>query len=99
MMGYRIDYYYDMQVSGTGARGMGRRLRALTAAMFILLSLGVKRYWPEGTEMMRELFLPQRVSPGQATFRNLIDDLRQGVEFRDALTAFCADLLDHAEKA
>ena len=90
-MGYRIDYVPDLDCN---TKRIGLHLRPLIAAGILCFSLAVKSFWPEGSEQMRSYLLSEHMSRGQTSVLHLITDLREGVEFREALTAFCLNILN-----
>ena len=99
MMGYRIEY-------GPGRPARRRtqtgtlRLRILTAVFLLLFTLGVKHRWPEGQEQLQHYLLPDSsASVTQQAFSSLVSDLQSGIPLSDSVTAFCQEVIDHADAA
>lgn len=93
-MGYRIEYG-PTEEKMRKSSGMVRRLQVLTAAFLLLFILLVRQAWPEGTAKLREFLLPGEPSVTQAAFGDLLTDIREGSPFREALTAFCQQVIDN----
>ena len=74
------------------------RLVVLTAGFFVLFLLGVKVFWPAGREKLIQLLLPFL---GNADFRQavqtFVSDIKSGATFYQSLTAFCQEIINHAD--
>ena len=92
-MGYRIDYagYEPKECIRTDT---GVRLRCMVAAAFLVFSIAVRMFWPEGTSNLRAVFLPGDLSVTEQAFSQLITDLRQGHSLEDSVTVFCRRILN-----
>lgn len=92
-MAYRIDY----GPAQPEEKSCTLRLQVLTASFLLLFVLLVKQAWPEGTAKLQEIFLPGDAHSTQTAFQELISDLQNGEGLGDAVTAFCEEIIDHAE--
>ena len=72
--------------------------RGAVGAVFLLLFiLTVKSYWPAGTHRLQQLLLPQPATvAARQAFSELVTDLENGESFSDSITAFCREVIDHA---
>lgn len=94
-MAYRIEYGPPAPKSRDR---LPLRLILLTAGFFALFLLLVKAIWPAGSEELTRFLLPTRDSEGfrhaaQAFFANL----KSGAPFYESLTAFCQEIIAHAD--
>ena len=71
------------------------RLQAMTATWFLLFSFLVRAFFPEGTEYLRQVLLPDAPTVTQVALEDLMVDLRNGEPLDDAFTAFCVYIIDH----
>lgn len=91
-MGYRVVYGAMPPVK---RRKSKLRLQALTAAFLLAFALTVRQAWPEGQEMLRRFLLPGEPTVTEEAFRNMISDLQGGEPLADAVTAFCAQIVEY----
>ena len=94
-MGYRIVYAGPASEQKTKS-GSGIRFRSFVAAAFLIFSIFVRLLWPEGTSMLRTVFLPGDLSVTEQAFSELIADLRDGQPVGESVTAFCHRVIDEA---
>ena len=96
-MAYRIDY----DKTGTRKRiePAKSRIAVYTAAFFLLFLLLVNLFWPDGTGFLRQSLIPGDPDVTAAAVDSLIDDLKDGQQVSDAITAFCRELISNAENA
>lgn len=94
MMGYRVEYGQAERKAPSFLKKY--RLHLLTAAFFLLFVLAVKLYWPEGAAVLSSIFLPGEPTEAQAAFAVLVEDLREGQPFSDAVTTFCREIIADA---
>lgn len=91
-MGYRIEYD-----RGTGSYEVTKdtpwRFGVLTVISFGLFLLLSSWFWPEGIEFIRDLMIPGDDAVTIQAFQNLTQELRGGTDVRDAVTAFCHEVI------
>ena len=87
-MGYRIVYGRDPV-----DENRGKRLRLMTAAFALALVLGVRCFWPRGTELLRGFLLPGQ---SETAFARMAEEIRSGERVGDAVTAFCRTVIADA---
>lgn len=95
-MTYRIEYA-PFTPPVRRAR-LSLRLPFLTCLFFALFLLAVKTLWPAGQEALTRLLLPLLTT--EDTWEALsvfLTDLQEGQNFRDALTAFCQQIISYAD--
>lgn len=75
---------------------MGKRTKrilcigiSICAAMILLSATG-------GISKIKEWILPGNAQVTEAALDNLVADLKEGEKLEDAITAFCQEILDHA---
>lgn len=91
-MGYRI--VYDGPVPEMKTRTNSTvRLRTMVAAFFLLFSIFVRLFWPEGTKTLQSVFLPAQLSITEQAFSELVHDCRQGQPLDDAISVFCRRII------
>ena len=94
-MGYVIQYSDgDCKKSKYSGRS---GLPAMTAAFFLAFLLLTKAFWPAGSRILREIFIPGDPEITGGAISNLVDDLRAGEPLKDSVAAFCSEILAHAE--
>ena len=89
-MGYRIVYGPMPKAAPSGSG----RLRVMTAVFGRLFALCVHFLWPQGSRMLREIFLPGTPGVTEQALESMVADIRSGEDFGDAVTAFCQEILD-----
>jgi len=94
-MGYRIRYNRekDKQFPMKQRRTWKKRLICLTVLMFLL---GCVAEWHNGT-VLKKLLIPGDPAKTEAALTEMIDDIRSGESFGDAINAFCKEILEHGE--
>lgn len=91
-MGYRIDYGAVKKVRGLEKRTS--RVGALAGLFFLAFLLIVCSVWPRGTEVLREVFLPDTQA-----LEVFAQQLRWGESFGDAAESFCRTVMENARIA
>lgn len=94
-MGYRIVYGGPSPESKI-QNSTAIRLRTMVAAAFLMLCMAVRLLWPDGTAVLRSVFLPSDLTVTEEAFSVLIEEVRQGQPLGDSITAFCHKILDEA---
>ena len=95
-MGYRIEYAPAFSPA-KAERKHPLRLQLLCAVFLLLFILTVKSYWPAGTHRLQQLLLPQPATvAARQAFSELVTDLENGESFSDSITAFCREVIAHA---
>ena len=93
---YRIEY--DPFTPPVRRERLSLRLPLLTGLFFVLFLLTVKALWPAGQETLSRLLLPLRAAEEtREAFTAFLSDLQEGQTFRDALTAFCQQIISYAD--
>jgi len=94
-MGYRIKYEKDMVKMPVHTQMNKRTKRILCigisicAAMMLLSATG-------SISKLKEWILPGNPQVTETALDNLVADLKEGEKLEDAITAFCQEILDHA---
>ena len=74
------------------------RLIILTASFFVLFLLAAKVIWPTESENLSQLLLPFRGSTSlRLATQTFVSDLKNGASFYQSLTAFCQEIIHHAD--
>ena len=92
-MGYRIIYAEEKKQQETGNTMF--RLRTLVALCLLVFSLTVKIFWPEGTQKLREAIIPAGMTQTQEDFQTMLHAIMTGEPVMDAVTAFCAGVVEY----
>lgn len=91
-MGYRIEYdigtgSYEVRKSISGRLGL---LTSICFGLFLLLS---SWFWPEGIAFIRDLVIPGDDAVTIQAFQNLTQELGGGAGIREAVAAFCNEVI------
>lgn len=73
------------------------QFQVITAVFLLLFTLSVRQLWPEGTQKLREILLPDTQSVTQSAFETLAENLASGESIGEAVTVFCQEILHDAE--
>ena len=92
-MSYRV-VYGPMPREKSGRKGIFR-LQMMTAVCLLMLSLGIRTAWPEGREVLRHYLIPGTETVTQEAFGDMIEGLQAGQSVREAVTAFCRQIVQH----
>ena len=87
-MGYKIVYGQDPVKKYNFTRMQG-----LICGFFLLFSLAVRLFWPAGTQVLRQVFVTDRISHGAQAVIAMVEDLQQGESVSDAVSVFCQEIL------
>lgn len=68
----------------------------LTCLFFIFFLLMINIFWQDGAQTLRQMLLPFEENT-IAAFEELVTDLSSGTALSDAVTAFCQDVIGHAQ--
>lgn len=91
-MGYRIEYdqgterYEVMQDNPW-------RVWILTAICFGIFMMLSNWFWPEGSAFIRDILIPGDDAVTVQAFTNMTEELRSGTAVKEAVTAFCNEVL------
>ena len=93
-LGYRVEYEGSFY---RNERRLSRstRLRVLTATGLIVFCFLVKLYWSEGAEILGRYLSSEHMPKEQVSALQLLTDLRNGIDFREALMTFGKDILEN----
>ena len=95
-MGYRIIYGDEQQKSRAGTiRNGGTGL--LTALFFLLFLLSVKLVFEEETGYLQKVLLPGVGNLAETAVGSLVSSLHNGTPFKEAVTAFCREIIAGAQ--
>ena len=95
-MAYRIEYGPPRPPARQDR--LSFRLPFLTCVFFAAFLLAVKAFWPAGQEALTRLLLPlQATAEYRDAISTFVSDLREGHPFREALTAFCQQIISYAD--
>ena len=95
-MAYRIEYGSAVPPQYV-KKTKTLRLQIMTAVCLLTFSILVRQYFPTGTQKLRQLLLPGKLTVTQEALDGLMGDLRNGEPLTDAFTAFCEYIIDHDE--
>ena len=91
---YRIEYGQTMiktQFCEKAGRS-GKRLKVFVVIAIILATL----YFAK-SESVQEILIPGNTQVTKQALSELTDDLREGEDVKSAITAFCREIIDHAD--
>lgn len=71
-------------------------LLPIAAAVVVVLALGVRTLFPDAAVKAWQLILPADTET-QAAFQTMVDSVRAGEAFGEAVTAFCQEIIENAE--
>ncbi len=97
-MAYYVEYGPQKPDTSKDA-GRAVRIRAMAAAFFLLFAMLVRQFWPEGAEALRNFLIPGKAAVTQAALENLTAEVQGGADIREALTAFCQQIVDHENES
>lgn len=95
-LSYRIQYSVDTHFCEKISVFSGRFF-AMWAGFLLLFVFLLRFFYPEGTELLQEAFLPGDPEVTEQALRTMIHSLRCGEDLREAVIAFCRDILDHGK--
>lgn len=72
------------------------QFQVITSVFLLLFTIGVRQLWPEGTQKLREILLPDTQSETRSAFEVLAENLASGESIGDAVTVFCQEILNEA---
>lgn len=75
-MGYRIEYRSIKRVRGMERRTV--RVPAFAAVCFLLFLVLVNSAWPQGAQIIQEIFFPEDTMVSNVSFDALLNQLREG---------------------
>ena len=93
-MGYRV-VYEDAYCPDNQERPNFVRTLILAAVFAVILLAGIKRYWPEGTEVLMAIRSRGPWTYGRNALETLADALRDGTPLSEAVTAFCRSIVNY----
>lgn len=86
-MGYRI--YYGKEKA---KKYSFLPIQTLFAALFLLLSAGVRIFWPEGTDALRQILVSEELSQSAQAFMSMVENLENGDSVADVVAVFCQEI-------
>lgn len=92
-MGYRIEYGQPSDKKYPMPSRCSR-LPWMVCGALLLFSLLTNLYWPEGREALRNLLIPGDPDVTTEAFAVMIEEVRTGEDFGDAVTSFCREILN-----
>lgn len=95
-MGYRIVYGSEREQADQTTNRWGR-IRLLTAVFLLALILGTRLFWPEGTQLLRDVLLPGEAGVTSTAFSQMVTQLQEGEPFGQAVVGFCQYVVGHGE--
>ena len=70
----------------------------MTCLFFLLFVASIKTVWPAGSQVLhRILLLPGNIAESETAIQTLISNLKDGQSFYESLTAFCQQIIAHAQ--
>ena len=95
-MNYRIDYgYTDIKVQNPG--NIGKNLKTFTSAALLLFACSVNLFWPAGKEQLQEILLPGERTTTALAAEQMLVQIRDGTDPKEALRTFCLEILEDAD--
>ncbi len=94
-MGYRIAYRTRKNMRFCNCRSTKLPKKWVVMIGMVLIVAAFLLGWQNGS--IRELFLPGDPEVTAAAFQELVHDLRSGDGFREAVTAFCVEVMENAQ--
>lgn len=95
-MAYRIDYHPLPHKHSIPRFRWQTPL--LTCLFFLLFLVTVKTVWPAGNQALRQLLLsPGYAAESETALQTLISNLKEGQPFYESFTAFCQQIIAHAQ--
>ena len=92
-MGYRVIYNHTLSQRETN-KGLG--FRVMVSGCFLLLTLSVRLFWPEGRGMMEHFLLPPEAGDVQTVLAEVVEDIRGGSSISEVVGAFFRDIIEDA---
>lgn len=93
-MGYRIEY----ETVGRHKQSSKKNWTGMTAGILVLLLVfGAMTIKTVGLEWVQEVLLPGDPDVTAAALENMVEDLKDGNSFGEAVTAFCKEIMKHAQ--
>ena len=94
-MGYKIVYGKE-NIGRSKQRFWSGRMHFLTVLCLIMFVLSVKMMFREEFTQLRAALLPSTMDGSFAAVEELVSDLRNEVPLKDAVTAFCRQVIADA---
>ena len=70
----------------------------MTCLFFLLFVVSIKTAWPAGSQALHRILLPPGdFSESQTAIQTLISNLKDGQPIYESLTAFCKQIIAHAQ--
>ena len=94
-MGYRIEYSSDINHKfQTKFVGKNRRIWKFIALSAAVLALCILI---QENEQIRSFLFPGNYEITKNAFNNMIDGIKAGEPLKEVATAFCVEIIDHAQ--
>jgi len=93
-MAYNIQYSLHYREKYPPKKGNTRILKKILAGL-LLFSATVLLYKLHQEGILREFLIPGDADITVAAMEALANDLKYGIPFKDAVTAFCIEILEH----
>ncbi len=74
-----------------------KRLWVMALACFLLFLVLTNHFWPQRANNLRHLLIPGDPEVTTQAFETMIHSLCAGEEISEAVTAFCREILEHAQ--
>ena len=95
-MAYRIDYHSPVHKHSISR--FRWQMPLMTCLFFLLFVASIKTAWPAGSQALRQLLLPpDSLAESETALEALISNLKDGQPFYESLTAFCQQIIAHAQ--
>ena len=93
-MGYRILYDNErMQINCDNSKHFGNRI--ISVMLICLLLLGSLKLI--GWDILKHYLLPGDPDITETAFNSMIENIRTGESVKDAVTAFCVEIIENAK--
>jgi hypothetical protein len=94
-LGYRIKYEGDMVITTTQP-AMNKKAKRILCIAISICSIVMLLSVSSGLDKLKEWILPGNAKITETALNTFATDLKQGEPLDDAITAFCREILDHA---
>ena len=95
-MGYRIEYG-DRAAVRKERKGRSLLTRIVTVACILSLVAGALAVKHAGLTWVTDFLLPGDPAVTAAALENMVESIREGEPWGDAVTAFCREIIENAE--
>ena len=96
MMSYKISYW-NPQYKAKGISKSGVWL-VIAAGIVLALAISARIFHPEETKQLAEALFPLTRASSQEALEGFTQNIKAGESFGDAVTAFCLEIINEANR-